>query len=38
LFSRGVRTVFVVPFDARRPLVAAEPAELSAPLDRGGYR
>ena len=38
LFSRGVRTVFVVPFDARRPLAAAEPAELSPALDTGGYR
>ena len=28
LFSRGVRTTFAVPFDARRPLLALEPTDV----------
>lgn len=33
LFSRGVRTVFVVPLDARRPLPAVDPTDVSPPVD-----
>jgi uncharacterized protein YqjF (DUF2071 family) len=39
LFSRGVRTRFVVPVDARRPLPVADPADRRPRTeDRGGYR
>jgi uncharacterized protein YqjF (DUF2071 family) len=32
LFSRGVRTVFAVPFDARRPLPSVEPVDVEPSL------